>query len=391
VRGIIFSGLLGTNMIKKTNIILISGLIIVSFFWTTCDQASLFWTISHEVAPKKPLIDGSPSKMVKDTSDNLYVANGELWEFTDKKWQKIPGPNTSMLISDVAVTTANLYILVTDEKNSDTVIWERSDGGTWKEIISGKDYRYQSIYGAGGTLFYSARPGISARPGTDYNLYKYNNSGADTLIKGATGILRGVVFANSKYFLATEGDGILVYDGTSLTETLTGTAGELFTGIIKIDDANNIVAVTFRGKIYQIDSNTPAVIPDYPIQKNEYFTGALALWDDTRPSATTPKLLLLGVKSSSSYYGYHEMLIGNDGKLTGAYNEPGQAFPTSMKTHEAYIATIEEHAINSLMQAPDLFDDEQGRPVVFASTQQSGLWSLRHDASENENVWNAEE
>jgi hypothetical protein len=302
-----------------------------------------------------------------------------------------------MLISDVAVTTAKLYILVTDEKNSDTVIWERS-GGTWKEIISGKDYRYQSIYGAEGTLFYSARPGISARPGTDYNLYKYDNGGADTPIKGATGILRGVVFANSKYFLATEGDGILVYDGTSLTGNplTTGTAGELFTGIIKIDDANNIiVAVTYRGKIYQIDSGTLAVISGYPVQKNEYFTGALAIWDDTQPPpAITPKLLLLGVKSSSSYYGYHEIPIdATTGRLGDKYYEPGSDSPTSMKTHEAYIATIEEHAINSLMQAPDLFDDVEqgGRPVVFASTQQSGLWSLRHDASENENVWNAEE
>jgi hypothetical protein len=369
-------------MIKKTILVLIGVLL----FAASCQQASLFWIISHEVAPKKPVVDGSPSKMV-NYQGSLYVANGSLWVFNGSRWTKTAGPYTDGLVNDVAATTNNLYVLIGNKKNGDTEIWGNSGGWTRLTPLD-ENLAYQALFGANDKLFYSKRTGVPSSGALDYAIHDE----AGSLIKSNTGLLRGAVHitysATDYCFLATEGDGIWVYkpnDDVSATNParLSGTAGVYFTGIIKTDDTHNIiVAVTYHGNVFQIDGSNQTVITGYPITKVP-FTGALALWNNG-----TASLLLLGVKKSSTYYGYHEMPIVT-GQLTGVYHEPGLGSPSSMNSHETYIATIEEHAVNSLMQALNL--SEHGLPVVFASTQQNGVWSLRYDTSENENVWNAEE
>jgi hypothetical protein len=385
--------------------LLIVMLLGAALLGTSCQQAPIFLIISREVAPKKPLIDGSPSKIVETGYNHagapapekiLYVANGELWKFEGGGWGKDSAPPTDGVVADVAAAeNGGLYAITADRKNDDTEIWERPASENWKRLLTRGGYGIQSIYCANNELFYAGRSGAPAQDGLDYAIYKSDN----TLIKSGTGLLRGVVYVNNLYFLATAGDGIWVYDGTIPASSgtnpnpyqLDDTGGMRFTGIIKTDETNNIIiAVTHSGYVYQIDGRVspPTVMTGYPITIGVLnCTGALAIWNN---NSAADSLLLVSVKRSASYYGYRDMPIDKAaGVLTKSYYEPGNGSPSSMKDHNAYIATIEEHTVNSLIQAPGLFDHEL--PVVFASTQQNGVWSLRYDSSEGKHVWNAQD
>ncbi|MDR0383135.1 MAG: hypothetical protein LBH50_04030, partial [Spirochaetaceae bacterium] len=53
--------------------------IVSLFFLAACNQDPIFTMISNEVAPKDPLISGSPSKIAK-VGTTLYTANSRLWQ-----------------------------------------------------------------------------------------------------------------------------------------------------------------------------------------------------------------------------------------------------------------------------------------------------------------------
>jgi hypothetical protein len=192
-----------------------------------------------------------------------------------------------------------------------------------------------------------------------------------------------VVYANSKYYLATKGQGVLVYNPGAAPEdkvtTLPDTAGKNIVGIIKLN-ATYLVAAEYGGTIYQIDASNVVEVPT-----GNMLSGALATWCGA--GKTTPELLLAGVSGGSYNYGYLEINIKTtDGTLdAGTIHTPGAVATggiTTMPDNSAqYAASIKKQPVNSLMQGPN---DKDGT-VIFASTQQNGLWSLRG------NEWNAEE
>ncbi|MDR2865697.1 MAG: hypothetical protein LBV68_08815 [Spirochaetaceae bacterium] len=369
--------------------IMVNMVILCSLVFFSCDQEPLFWTVAKEVAPKKAKIKGAPTKIVAQ-GDKLYVGNGNLWEFSDNNWHEIAKP--AGIVRDLAVanTTADTttkYVLTIDNMaNGDTVIWRQpSSSGTWEAMPNGfaSSLGYQAIFYCEGILFVSKKRSVSKNDSTDFDIYIYeNNVFNPTPIISSTGLLQGVVNIGTKYYIATLGDGIRVWDKSTATKLYSGS----ILGIIKTDATHNIiVAVSRDGWIYQINaSNAP--ISGFPIKKDLLFTGALGLWENS-PN----KLLLLGIsRNNNSNYGYREIPINADGTIkSDSFSEPGKAAPTSVRSYETYFTTLDKYPLNSLMQSPGPLNQD-GLPVIFASMQTNGLWSFRYDTKESKSIWNAE-
>ncbi|MDR1144436.1 MAG: hypothetical protein LBK77_09515, partial [Spirochaetaceae bacterium] len=120
-----------------------------------CDQEPLFWDISQEYPPIEPLIKGSPSQIV-ECGGNLYVSNGDMWEYTPTpgNWHRMDQPGAQIKV--VAAANNRLFAL-----SWAGTIYERTGSG-WKNHDTVDNA--EQLFGAGNYLFIGARTGTAGAP-----------------------------------------------------------------------------------------------------------------------------------------------------------------------------------------------------------------------------------
>ncbi|MDR2510171.1 MAG: hypothetical protein LBC77_05965 [Spirochaetaceae bacterium] len=345
-----------------------SAFLAIALVFTACDQFPIFFTISHEVAPKKAKIPGSPSKIVAGV-DTLYVCNGDVWKAVSGsswRWSSLSKPSSGP-VRDLAHTTSALYALTLGSKDHTSTIWKYTS--SWTKVASAGNMRYQAIFNAGSDLVASAWSGSASENGRDYSIVKIADDGTETVLKPGVNQLTGI--ANG--FYATLGSGIF----DSSFNQIAGTENKAIVGITEYE-IGGFAAVSKDGYFFW-GSGSSAQLKSYsPLS----FTGAICNWTDL----SNNKLLLIGVRLNSTQFGYHEMRVP-DG-IGGALYYPGEGSPTSVSDRETYTTTIETRALNSIKQAGAPSQD--GLPLLFASTQSDGLWSFRRDGGSRP-VWNRED
>jgi len=395
------------------NTVILFGLLLIS----SCGQQPIFYTISSETAPVKPLIPGSPTKMTvfeRNGVPIMYVASGSLhWyaqtgEDTGLKsvWDSpeydIPQPGGKVI--DLTATRDHLYALCIIDSGVRTEL--RRIGHTedvWEdiEIADSKYTLLQSVYAAPGTGALFA--GAMNNSDSDFGIFYLDNITLN-LLADKTELLSGAASLDGNfYYLSTWGKGIYRFDLSTkefgqISDVQTGGKNNrLFKGMLKLDDT--IIAVERDGgaffevqdsgfrKIRYSNGNTVAT--------DKYATGALAVWQQN--IAGGKRMLIAGIQgvlytsTSSSYtHGYVEFDLdytkNSDGWLvfTSTRRDNTPTITVDGNT-DRYTATIGKHPVNHFFQAPESVDSNR---TFFASTQTNGLWSYRTRAGEPQ--WNAE-
>jgi len=394
----------------------LSGLLFLCIFFTACDQEPLFWDIVHEYPPIRPVINGSPSGVVSITYPEqsnpvLYISNGTIWEYdtntdpnTDLVWQKMSPQPAGGRIKALATTKGYLFSL---DWNGNIKKW---DGSLWTELQTGITGTIEGIpipeqiFGAGDYLFAGAltdEEKSGKKDGYCILAIEVSKSKMEdpeskmSVIKENTGLLFGVVSDGSQYFIGTRGNGIYKTGNPTSQDSLnlvdisgsTGNnASELsVAGLIK--HGNFIVAVTTRRQILYYDGSIFESFASPGVD----FSGAMASWEDSNGN----RLLLLGLlnKSGSFGYGYRELIWKNGGNFTDdkTLYVPGENDISSVEKGSQYTSAIGNYAVSALFVPPISVmnsNDNEERPVIYASTIRDGLWSYR---KRNEKVqWNGE-
>ncbi|MDR1469819.1 MAG: hypothetical protein LBT00_11055 [Spirochaetaceae bacterium] len=237
-------------MMNKYNVFLAIGVFVGLF--VSCEQYAIFDAISKEVKPKPALIKGSPSKIVKDSAGNLYVANGELWKYSGG-WAKISAPDNTR---DVATVGNDVYVIAVGDSPS---LSKLGGGGIG---VSGT---VQGIFGANNTLF------IAVGNGNSYSVAAYNGS-TISAIADVTGLLKGAAhYGSNNYYLATDSG---LYHSTSATSGFTSIKSGDFKGVIELS-SSKVIAVT-ESAVYEVTGSTATSKADA-----DSLTGALAAFGDT--------------------------------------------------------------------------------------------------------------
>jgi hypothetical protein len=348
------------KLFKQVALFLLSGLLFLA-----CNQDPIFFEVSLEVAPIPPRISGAPTNIVQ-VDNKMYVASkrgSTIHQYTSSGWST-PLPSPGGKIIELAATTANLYALV-GEPGAVTLKCLTLGSSTWQNISGSGNV--QTIYGAGEKLF------AGAMTGTNYAIY-YDNNGTLTLLKADTQLLKGAGVDGSKYYRATSGGGIFIYE-SSVTQATGVSATANVVGIINAN--GTIVAVGRNGygvSDYILHGNSSGF---NAVDTGVKFTGAMATYEKGGVN-----LLLLGIQlsSTSTTYGYRELVLNEDGSpVAFGLQIPGEA-ESSVSDEDQYTVTIGAQPLSAIFQAKD------GTP--FASTVQEGLWSYReHDGKE---YWNTE-
>jgi hypothetical protein len=368
------------------------GCLFLLLGFSGCGQEPLFYHISYEEAPVDPFIEGGPSKIVADSAGTLYISNGRLFSYTAGSWSRLGGEPG--MVRDVAVVedTSTLYIMTI--RDSDTGVWKK-DGGSWKELTNDTAYSFvQNIFGAGDRLFVSARK-TGTGSSEEYGIL-YEDGDKFSLLSDKNGGLSGAVEIGGSYYLATPGNGIFkvpkasLGPNTTLDPAIDGTQGLHIMGLLELELGGNkyAAASTRGGGIIIYD---PVSDKSQSFSYGRTFTEAFALWQN--PTDSAKKLLLVGIRnSSSSSNGYREIPIQFDTTsrviTLGGIQAPGEVKDgrTTVSNNPKYNSSLEKHAINALFVASGVStEDGVDYPVVFASTQQDGLWVYR-DGS-----WKAQE
>ena len=361
----------------------------------SCRQDSIFYDISFEPAPKKPIIEGGPTNIVVVNNqvfagsrmDNRIFAYGNTQ--SGLEWSSISLGGGSL--GDLATDGYNLYALVFPGGNplrSSQIRRYNFQTRSWDGGVSIEGYAIQTIYGAGNSIF----AGIRANPNSQNFAIAYydTSSNSFSIIHQGTSLLTGAAMGGSgTIHLATAGDGIFAFTGSGVTGPLTGTAGVSFSGITEV--SGDIVAVSSSGGIFH-DVGGSFTSSSFGV----YFTGALTVWQDPNNNFR-PSLLLMGIRGrgNSLNQGYREMLLIN-GRPTFDIRIPGEGTPSSVVSRARYSAAVGRHPVESILQIPDITDggpldyrilslEEGWEPPIFASTSRNGLWSYRNGE------WNAED
>jgi hypothetical protein len=372
--------------------------------FSSCSQDAIFYTIQYDkVLNKNAAVPGSPGKIIKlgaDPNDALYTGRNAVYRYKNPgspdvaaSWGRIPAQPGGKMIMDIAGTEdgpdSYLYALVMQGVHlSESGLYRKknphNDTESW-ENVDKRGLSIQSLYGAGDTLFAGAY---------DRSLWYVGQGGTLTQVPGVSGILKAAAHYSGSYYVALEGTGLLAAADTAglgIVAPLSheGTTPTNFVGLLEVGDS--LIAVSNSGLIWRIDSSG-AVSESKNV--NASLNGALAIWKDP-DSTNEADLLLLGraVPGGSSvttyYYGYSELLLTLPSKtstpvLGTALQEPGLPLVgayTSASNNNSYYNTLGTHPVVSLYQAPwDL--------VLFATTQQDGLWSCRQGDDPKE--WNIE-
>jgi hypothetical protein len=250
------------RVMNKYTIILAIG-VFVSLV-VSCEQYAIFGAIADEVKPKPALIKGTPSKIVKDASGNLYVANGELWQFSSGSWTKASAPdNTRDVATVVSGTGAGVYVIAVGDLPS----LSKLDGGS-----IGVPGTVQGIHGAGSTLY------IAVGNGDSYSVYAYGGSGNPTPVSKVSGLLKGAAYYPGNYYLATS-DGLFHSTSGSSSFAPVKHNGENISGsvlgVVVLFSNSAVAAVTENAGYLVIGGTVAAEV------SGDSFTGALAVSDDT--------------------------------------------------------------------------------------------------------------
>lgn len=365
---------------KTMRLLLVIALVFPGFFLTTCSQEPLFYYIHLEYPPIEPIIGGAPTEIV-ERGNVVYVANRtSLWKYDMTTldpilnvpiWEPVE-PKPSGAILAIAATSADLYVLV----EGGTI--HKFDGTDWDSTtvhVSGA----QKIYGANNTLFAGDGSAVYV---CDFALSKVTKiTGTD--VPG--GLLRGAAWDGTNYYICTanvkggENTGIFQLDGS--INVISKYPGSV-KGIIATGSA--IVAVTDNTIIYK----NSLVNFDSPIPSAS-FTGGMALWEWTDSSSITHKKILLGLQRGGGgtfRYGYRELdLDGSGNVVNGGVYAPGTTNgnrTTSIDPGSTQTSAIGKYPVNALYVVPNTSpnpnsEDNQKRPIIFASTQQNGVWSYR--------------
>jgi hypothetical protein len=355
------------------------GCLFLLLGFSGCGQEPLFYHISYEEEPVDPLIEGGPGKIVADSAGKFYISNGHLFSYASGSWSRVGGePGT---VRDVALVGDTLYAMTI--AGSNTSVWKQEVDASWTLLINDKDYSFiQGIFGAGDRLFVSARK-TGTGSAEDYGIL-YENGGTFSLLSATEGNLSGALkIAGGSYYLAVTGNGIFEVPspGPNMTlSPLTGTDGLEIMGLLEFEGK---LAASIRNGIIIYD---PGVRNLQSFSYGSTFNGAFALWEN--PDDPAKKLFLVGIRGSGSSQGYREIPILADGTLGRMLQVPGQGESgwTTVSNNAKYNSSLEKHAVNALYVASEVSIEEGLKyPVIFASTQQDGLWVYRNGS------WKAQE
>ncbi|MDR2490864.1 MAG: hypothetical protein LBD20_05625 [Spirochaetaceae bacterium] len=339
--------------------------ILVCIMYISCSDP-IFHQIEAEVKPKEPKIEGSPSKIVSDDSGNLYTANGSIWKWNGSSWNKEGSPADG--IRDVAWAGGALYALSVD--NVTTKLFRRDPGtGGWGQVGNASSYGFlQAVYGAGSRLY------VSASKDNSFHVLIFRNDRLEETDFHAQ-IFGAAVDGGNIYFAAKSA----VFKTAPSDENLNNLApiddskdkGD-WVGMAADAGANTVAAVSRTGYVCIVKNGAAQVAKK---ENSYYYTGAVGFWNKGALN-----YLLIGMRGSSYTNGYRELEIQDGSIDTWPYGSPS----ISVASPEKYNSTLGVHALTAIMQAPGSSLSAEGHPLLFASTQQNGLWSYR-------GVWNAEE
>ena len=400
------------NSVDLSGIFTLIGLVVLfsCVLILSCDQDPIFYNISYEKAPKDPRVAGSPTNMVV-IDKTLYVGTylgGAIWTYNTGVWRTISEAGGST--GGLAAAGDCLYALVRPGDPASSGIVKKYDpvSGEWDpdiKLTAPNGYVIQSIYGAGDLIFAGAMKEKDC-------IILFHDPAWETLLAPIdfveiiqeTSLLTGAVATGpAEFYLSTSGNGIYLFDGINDNdEPIEGTKEKNVRGIIATGIANEYIsAVTSSGEILTLDG--PIFSSLTTIGKN--CTGAMCVWREYDPAYVDPdpaynkwkpSLLLLGIQDTgtNTAHGYRELTLESDGKPADSYQIPGSSVPSSVLSESMYHTSIGNHPVMSILQLPngivtypDMTENEDWQPPIFASTQRNGLWS--YDPEEDQ--WNAEE
>jgi hypothetical protein len=374
------------------------------------------------VALNDPKIPGTPSSIVVNAArDKLYVSNGRIYTYEKPSadargyWQDLPVQPPGGNVRGLAVGGDALYALTigATSLNSSAIhkytpaSTDTADSGEWIPIENPSGYdKIQAIFGAGDYLFAGALSGDTSyvilylEPGDTGLTCMADKIVSDSETGGLSG-LRGVVFFDNQYYLATDSHGIYRFaapagmvTGELALNTAAALPGSLdaggYVGLVPIGSA--VYGFAGSGKVWQGKADgSGSVIRSFG---DCYFTGALGIWENPLPGGTE-SFLLIG-RGSRSYlsaytYGYYEWEI-TGGELNvenGDLLTPGAAEVSSVTTQGQYVTSLQKNPLNGIYQVPWIENNDE-RPI-FASSQQNGLWAYRKNRDSGVMEWNIEE
>ena len=388
-----------------------------SILLVNCDQEPLFWDIAHEYPPISPDIGGSPTKIVSIGS-TLYVSNvNNVWTYnttTDPNnpfWEKLDGPDKIYFKArDLAVAGGVLFALERTEtgRNSRTgTIWKWNGTGLgWASLTNYQNVvNAEKLFGAGNYLFVVERIGsLNAADAykSAYTIRCLNTSGSEISNLPSTGLLMGAVEFSGTIYLGTLGNGLYPCTASGIISSTQDPNLDADAAIVGLAVHNSQMYICTERQIYCYGAPAALVAVGY------HFSGALAGWTDG-----TNHLLLAGLRRSSGSFGFGYREIWLDSGTFRGPKIPGEGFEisppninrlSSVKIGSQYVSAVGKNAIYYFHVMPSTFiphaddgDDLDGdgtfeaapRPVIFACTANSGLWSYRTRNAKPQ--WNGED
>jgi hypothetical protein len=425
------------RLMKKLNFILLAAAAI--FIFTACNDP-IFYTISREVKPIPPRIDGTPANIVFHNLDPdtnaIYTATGsKLYSYvkeTGKSARWRYETFTNNYIVQIASTGDYLYTMCIQKENLNAGrSIRRFDGNDW-ERMNNPSQTLQYIFAANDVLFI----GTSNSSASSFSIsYLLNGSNTPLPLRtkdpetmedvNVTGEISGAAWHGANYYISTKRHGIFTTtdfspDSTiklplvsiSINEADEEVIKELestpnYVGMINLD-GKNIVAIARSGELYHVnvDENYIRRIGS-SFSNNRRATGVLAVYTGRIQTSDPEKpfiyrLLLAGRQDTIYYttetgytYGYLEIELDETKPYgiadSASFREPGISSLSTVSDNERFRSTIGKNPVNSILQPP--FEIYREDRLIFASTQKSGLWSYRHRGGGSSGgwQWNAEQ
>ena len=189
----------------------------------------------------------------------------------------------------------------------------------------------------------------------------------------------GVAQIGTDYYLGTLGDGLYKSAG-----------GGTPTPVADYEDEEIIGLTAHSGNLYTVH---PRKIRCMGITENiaaGNFTSAISGWKWIDDQNNTYNLLLVGLRRSSGTfgYGYREINLDPSGTFPAPLHIPGADNPTSVDNRSQYTSAIGKYVVNHIWVVSESKGDNDGRPIIFASTAKDGLWSYR--LRDGNAQWNGE-
>jgi hypothetical protein len=374
-----------------------------TLFAMGCNQDAIFYYISGETAPTKPLIRGSPSKIVSvdangtdEGGENLYLANGRIWgyDLSTSIWSRSPGPGGYVVdVASVSDGAKDVLYALADRAVS------KYDGSGWTKVshsTESAEYGFvQNIFGAKDILFATGAKSV----GDEYEyaiLYCKPQDSEFTVLSLALGnsCLSGAGKVGGDYYLATMGTGVYKASGASLTAEPAKSIGDKdipssIAGFFQTTEPEAIIGISRNGIVLYINAAAGLRVDDTSLGGT--YTGALALTDLPEPHDDGfDKLLLLGYQGSKSSYehGYMELKFKSSDGTYEKTRVPGAAQPSSVSDYRQYDSSIRRYPVTALWVLEPV--GEAPYPVIFAATNNQGLYSYRA-RSDGGWQWNHEE